>query len=216
MKHVISFIVFCLFFFSCDEDDPEILPDRNTTAKQQVPKVINKARAEFSADANLSAIYGRDVSVNGTVDLLSTSGQIFVYVVQSDIQGGNELYVPVYNSDPIQSPINFNTMLSLIQDSTARGIVGTALGTLASVSIDPSVQYDDSPWAVNIGMQNGGSTFLNQNTNSRIDLFLLPSKSIDTTSVSNTADWIVNFNSESESLVLWIHSGTGNVTVLSQ
>lgn len=216
MKSVIITIIICLTLYSCSEETFDILPDRNITAKQKISSVLAKARLGFASDAKITGIYGRNVNINGTVDLLSSSIQTFVYVVQSDMQGSNEFYVPVYGADPVKSPINFSSMLSLIQDSTARGIVGSALGLLSSISINESAQYEDSPWAVNIAMQNGGSQFLNQNTNARIDLFLLPSKSIDSTSVTDSADWIVNFNSESTSLVLWIHTGTGHVTTLSQ
>ena len=48
-------------------------------------------------------------------------------------------------------------------------------------------------------------------------MFLIPSKSIDTTSVTNSADWIVNFYSDTSSFVLWLHPGTasGTIDVLS-
>jgi hypothetical protein len=48
-------------------------------------------------------------------------------------------------------------------------------------------------------------------------MILIPSKSIDSTSVTNTADWIVNFYEDTLSLVLWLHPGTvsGTVDVIS-
>ncbi len=51
------------------------------------------------------------------------------------------------------------------------------------------------------------------NLGGKIDMFLIPSKSIDTTSISNTADWIVNFYGDTSSLVLWLHPGTVNGTI---
>jgi hypothetical protein len=57
------------------------------------------------------------------------------------------------------------------------------------------------------------STFRNNNIDSKIDMFLIPSKSIDTSSISNTADWIVNFYGDTSSLVLWLHPGTVNGAV---
>lgn len=48
-------------------------------------------------------------------------------------------------------------------------------------------------------------------------MFLLPSKSIDTTlTINNSADWIVNFYSSNKSLVLWINSNSGVVKTLSE
>ena len=217
MKIIFPFIVFLLLFISsCDEDNPLEIPDSTITAKEQIGKVLQKARTDFASDAKLAAIYGRNVNTSGEIDLLNTSSlNAFVYVVQSNAEQRNEFYVPVYQSDPIKSPINFTTMLSFIKDSTASNIVGAALNVLATVSISESANYDDSPAAVSKGLQNGGSQFMQQNSGAKIDMFLLPSKSIDSLSVTNSADWIINFYSSNESLVLWIHSDTGGVTVLS-
>jgi hypothetical protein len=57
------------------------------------------------------------------------------------------------------------------------------------------------------------STFRLNNPDTKIDMFLLPSKSIDSTSISSSADWIVNFYGTNTSLVLWLHPGTINGTI---
>jgi hypothetical protein len=49
-----------------------------------------------------------------------------------------------------------------------------------------------------------------------MDMFLVPSKSIDSTSVSNSADWIVNFYGDTSSLVLWLSTESGNVKNLDE
>ncbi len=87
---------------------------------------------------------------------------------------------------------------------------------LSTLAIDPNANYNDSPATIETALVNGGNVFLTQNTGVKIDMFLLPSKSIDTTlALNNSADWIVNFYSSSKSLVLWINSNTGAVTTLS-
>ncbi len=174
-----------------------------------------KARLDFANDAKLSAIYGWNVDINGNVDLLKTDNA-FVYVVQSNQLQSNEFYVPVFAAGPIKSPINFSTMLSFIKDSTASNIFGKVFNRLSTLAIDPNANYKDSPAIIDTALVHGGDIFIAQNTGVKIDMFLVPSKSIDTTLVlNNSADWIVNFNSNSKSLVLWINSSSGVVTKLS-
>ncbi len=217
MKKIFLIVLPFLFLYSCTEDDFKEIVDSKITAKEKISEVIIAARTGFAADAKLAAIYGREVDVNGEIDLLNTNSfNAFVYIVQSNTTQSNEFYVPVFGAGPVQSPINFTTMLSFINDTTAASIVGKALGTLATVSIDETVNYSDSPATITKAMQNGGTIFMNQHGDAKIDMLLLPSKSIDTTSISNSADWIVNFHSSSSSLVLWINTQTGNVVKISQ
>lgn len=208
--------LFFLMISGCDKD--EIVNDAldsKITAKEKLNEVLLKARADFSSDAQLSAIYGREISTSGEIDLANTTSlSTFVYVVQSNLLQSNEFYVPVFGAGPVKFPINFSTMLSFIKDTTASNVMSTVLGKLATVSIDPNANFEDSPQAVSRALNAGGSTFMNQNTGSKIDMFLVPGKSIDTTlSISNTADWIVNFYSNDKSLVLWIRGN--NVTTIS-
>jgi hypothetical protein len=209
---LMTFAILSFCFFGCDEED---LIDSKITAKEKLNEVILKAQTDFAADAQLSAIYGREVGTTGEIDLANTSSVSgFVYVVQSDQLQSNEFYIPVFGAGPVKSPINFSTMLSFIKDTTASDVMGSVFNRLATVAIDPNATYDDSPQAISKALTAGGSAFLSQNTGSKIDMFLVPGKSIDTTlTVSNTADWIVNFYSSASSLVLWIRGD--NVTVIS-
>lgn len=211
-KLFLIIVIFSLQFFGCKEED---LVDTKITAKEKLNEVIQKAQSDFAADAKLSAIYGREVGTNGEIDLANTSSvSAFVYVMQSDQLQSNEFYVPVFGAGPVRSPINFSTMLSFIKDTTAGNIMGSVFGRLATVAVDPNASYDDSPQAISKALTAGGSAFMNQNAGSKIDMFLIPGKSIDTTlTVSNTADWIVNIYSSDKSLVLWIRGD--NVTTIS-
>lgn len=208
-------LTFC--FAGCDKaTDPNDGVDSDITAKEKVNDVLQKARLDFSSDAKLSAIYGWNVDrIYGTIDLLSTDNA-FVYVVQSNTLQSNEFYVPVFAAGPIRSPIKFTSMLSFIKDSTAGNILSKVFNRLSTLAIDPNASYRDSPATIDTALVHGGNIFLTQNTGVKVDLFLLPSKSIDTTlAVNNSADWIVNFYSSSKSLVLWINSNSGVVTKLS-
>jgi hypothetical protein len=212
-----SMLLIAFYFIGCEKvTDPGGGVDSEITAKEKVDDVLQKARIDFANDSKLSAIYGWNVDLLGNIDLLQTDNA-FVYVVQSNNLQSNEFYVPVFAAGPVKSPINFTTMLSFVKDTTARNILGSVLGRLSMLAIDPNANYKDSPATIDTALAHGGNSFLSQNVGAKIDMFLLPSKSIDTTlTVNNSADWIVNFYSNSKSLVLWINSNSGVVTKLSE
>ncbi len=215
MKKLLFVLLAALVISGCDEDGNPIdeILNNNITAKEKLPEVLTEARADFAADAQLAMIYGRDVSTNGTIDLLDFSTlKAFVYVVQSDETETNEFYVPVYGAGPVQSPINFSTMLSLIEDPESKERTEGVLGLLSQLSINSSATYPDSDDAMDILLANGGSDFMSSHSGAKIDLFLVPSKSIDTTGLRDSADWLANFYTSTESLVLWYNTGTGIVT----
>jgi len=220
MKFIYTFIpLFLILLSGCKTDEiVSELTDSEITAKSEVGEVISTARLNFTNDANLTAIYGLNVNGNGKIDLLKPTENAFIYVVQSDSDQTNEFYVPVFNSSPIKSPVNFNDMLSLIKDAQAKNIMGLVFGKLSTIHIDPSVNYADSPEVLNkMFARSDVTSFRSLNPGVKTDMFLIPSKSIDTTSVSNSADWIVNFYGDSTSIVLWLHPGTtgGTIDILS-
>ena len=214
-KLFIATLISFLGLTACNLD--EILNDAENSdiaAKTKLNDVLSNARKNFSADAQLSAIYGFNVSTKGEIDLSRPSDNAFVYVVQSDMKQSNKFYVPVFGSGPVESPIDFNSMLSFVKDSSAKNILGFVFGGLATVHIEPSVSYDDSPAIIEKMLTRSDvSNFRNSNSGSKIDMFLIPGKSIDTTSINNSADWLVNFYGDSTSLVLWLHPGNVNGTV---
>ncbi len=116
----ISFVILSLFLFLISACNPEDLisefGDSVITAKSKVGEVLNKAKSDFASDAKLAAIYGFNINTKGQVDLLNPTDNAFVYIVQSDSAQSNEFYVPVYQSSPVKSPINFNTMLAFVKD----------------------------------------------------------------------------------------------------
>jgi len=218
-NQIVLLIIFIFFIAACSPEDLiSEFGDSIITAKSKIGEVLNTAKSNFAQDAKLSAIYGSNVDIKGRIDLLTPTENAFVYVVQSDSAQSNEFYVPVYNSYPIKSPINFNTMLTFIKNAQAQNILGSVFSRLAEVNISTSASYDDSPQVMEKMLARGDvSTFRAANPGGKIDMFLIPSKSLDTLNVRNEADWIVNFYGESSSLVLWLHPGTvsGTVDVLS-
>tara|TARA_B100001989_G_C24530089_1_gene461111 strand:+ start:710 stop:1369 length:660 start_codon:yes stop_codon:yes gene_type:complete len=211
-------LLLALTVVSCDpEEVVNSLDDvgiaSSVTAKQSADDVLLEARTDYSSDAQLAGIYGWNVNRNGKVDLLSTSSA-FVYIVQSDIKQENEFYVPVYLAGPVKSPVNFSTMLSFVNDENAKEKMNGVFGLLAQQGIDPSANYLDSPTALDeVFSISEVNTFYNANPNAKIDMFLVPSKTIDIISgIVNSADWIVHIYTASESKVYWLNSGTGIVT----
>ena len=224
MRPLKKYFIFLNFLFiilisACNlEDLITEVENSSITAKSKISEVINAAKNNFATDAQLAAIYGLNVSTKGEIDLLKPDKNAFVYVVQSDSEQSNEFYVPVFGASPVRSPINFTSMISLVKDQAAKDILGNVFNQLSTVHISSSVNYDDSPAVIEKMFQRSDvSTFRSFNPVSKIDMFLIPSKSIDTTSVSNSADWIVNFYADTISLVLWLHPGTvsGTITKIS-
>ena len=218
-KLIYILTILSLFIIACKvEDIISELGNSKITAKENLGDVISKAKGDFAADAELASIYGWNVDTAGEIELQTPTENAFVYSVQSDAQQSNEFYVPVYQSSPIRSPINFDTMLSFIKDTTAKNIMGMVFGTLATVSIDASANYADSPDVLSkMFARSDVITFRTMNPETKFDMFLVPSKSIDSTNVTNAADWIVNFYGDTSSLVLWLHPGTveGTIDVIS-
>ena len=216
MKNNLIFltVITIMFLPGCERSTDPNNTAGKITAKEIINDVLQNARVDFAPDARLAAIYGWNVDLYGKVDLLRTDNA-FVYVVQSSTLQTNEFYVPLFASGPVRSPINFTTMQSLVKDSTANNLIGRMFNRLATLSIDPAANYNDSPAVIDTALVNGGNAFIVQNPEVKIDMFLVPSKSIDTTlTLNNSADWIVNFYSADKSLVLWI-SSTGVVKKIS-
>ncbi|NWG28891.1 MAG: hypothetical protein HXY48_10200 [Ignavibacteriaceae bacterium] len=220
MKKIsVPLMLFMIFIWACNPEELiSEFGDSVITAKSKIGEVLNKAKADFARDAKLSAIYGINVNNKGRVDLLKPLDNAFVYVVQSDSALVNEFYVPVYKSYPVKSPVNFTTMLSYIEDARAKSILGNVFSKLSEINISSTASYDDSPEVLNKMLARADvSSFRSANPVSKIDMILIPSKSIDSMSVTNTADWIVSFYEDTLSLVLWLHPGTvsGTVDVIS-
>jgi hypothetical protein len=219
-NQIVLFVLHLVFISACNPEDLiSEFGDSVITAKSKIGEVLNIAKSDFAQDAKLAAIYGFNVNTKGQVDLLKPVDNAFIYVVQSDSTQANEFYVPVYKASPQNSPIDFNTMLSFVKNAQAQNILGSVFNKLAEINISTSASYDDSPQIMEKMLARGDvTTFRSANPGGKTDMFLIPSKSIDTTSVTNTADWVINFYGDTSSLVLWLHPGTvsGTVDILSK
>lgn len=216
-KVVLYFFMGILVLFSAcsEEDNPLNLIDSNITALEELDNVYQSAREDYP-DAELASIYGMNVDASGEIDLQDPTGNIFVYIVQSDQAQGNEFYVPVFALGPIKSPINFNTMLSVIQDAESKNTLEGIFGALSTVTISSNALYTDSPTAISRARNSSeGQTFLAANSDVRMDMYLIPSKAFTLNGIEDAADWIVSLNSSTNSLVLYVNSQTGVVVKIT-
>jgi hypothetical protein len=210
MKKILTIFVLALAFAYCKKsDNPLDSVDSTITAREQVAEVVAKAREDFAPDSKLAIIYGRNVQKSGDIDLLTPTESQFIYGVQSDSKSGNEFYIPVFGAGPVKSPLNFTDLLNTIKDTTAKGIIGKVFQQLSKVSIEDNTAWIDSPQLINVGLNNGGNTFITSNNDTQIDMLLVPGVSIDLTYIDYKAIWIINFHNSSKSLVLLIDAVSG-------
>lgn len=211
MKSYLIIFVLLFAFSSCkDEENPLEIVDSSITAKEHSAEVMQEARNSFAADSKLAAVYGWNVDQNGAIDLLAPTDNAFIYIMQSAAKSANEFYVPVYAAGPVKSPVNFNTIISSVKDTSAASILGKAFTQLSKISISADAVWKDSPDVLKSANLNGGSSFLSANPGGRVDMILLPSMQLVDSSLSASTAWIVNFVGTSKSLVLLIDGSNAN------
>lgn len=214
---ILLIILTAFIFASCNEDNPVEIIDSTITALEELDDVLGKARSDYSVDAKLAVIYGRNVSREGEVDLLKPTESAFIYGVQSDQKSGNEFYIPVYGAGPVKSPLNFTTIIGAVKDTNAKDILGKAFEQLSKVSVEEVIIKTDSKDALNTGANNGGNGFISTNSGTKIDMILLPGISIDDQYASIKVVWVIHYFNDSRSLVLLIDATNGKfITKISQ
>lgn len=213
-KLILLLLAVLVFSFAGCEDNPvEDILNTKVTAKKNVDAVKTKSKTDFSSDAQMSGIIGRNVSIDGTIDLIDfTSVKGFIYMMQSESKGSEQFYMPVFASDPVKLPFTLSDLLSLIDDPDSRERMEDVFALLSTVSISESAEYPDSDEAMERFLKAGGQDYVSANTNAKVDLFLVPSTTITLNGLQSSADWVCNFYGGNTSLTLWLNSGTGIVT----
>ncbi len=211
MKIKLLFILLIsALFFSCNKDDVnQIEFKRYITAKDELAKVLEKAKNDFSSDAKLSGVYGRNVNNEGKIDLLDPQNQMFFYSMQSNEKYSNEFYIPVYAAGPVKSPVQISQITEAVKDENTAAILTEALKGLAKVAIDENLNWIDSPEALRVSNENGGINFIGPNQDSKIEMILIPSVNLQNRNIEASTIWIVNYHSENSSLILLIDAVNG-------
>jgi len=200
-------------------DDSLSSPDdaRYITAKDELAAVLGAARSDRS-ESELAGIYARNIRSDGTIDLLRPEASQMFYITQSASDSSNAFYIAVYKAGPVRLPFDIETLVGMVQDTTARTILETAFQLIGTAHIDPSVHYSDSDviMAVVEGFPAAASFYV-ANGDAATDLYLIPGKTLTISGIDDSADWIANLRSETGgNLVLHISTQLGNaVTVIS-
>lgn len=207
-----------IFFYSCTDSLVEQVDELliiNITAKDKVEDVLNKAKNDIAQDVKLALIYGRNVNQSGEINLLDfSSTNAFIYGVNSASLSLTEIYMPVYGSSPIKSPISLTSVLELIKDENSRTIIEKAFELISTISIENYGNIPDSDIAVRKGLDAGGANFISNNSNVKIDIFIMPSKSISDDGLENTSDWVIHFYNDSNSVLYWYRTSNNSVIEL--
>ncbi len=217
-RHQSILFLILLLTAGCISQNPSSPKDvRYITATDELEAVLEVARHDRS-DSELAGIYARNISPDGTIDLLQPGLSQMVYITQSAADSSNAFYLAVYKVGPTRLPFDINTLIGMVQDTTARNVLETAFQMLGRVHIDPSVDYSDSDLIMAVVNDfEEAESFYAANEDAATDLYLIPSITLSVNGVDDSADWIANLRSETGgNLVLHINTQLGNkVTVIS-
>lgn len=195
-------------FSSCGVSDviTQIISNE-VAAKDRLDSANAQVTRTYGPNSKLVLIFGKNVKSNGKTDITALTAitdpdsiGAWLYVYRTDTSANS---FKVYTPNPIPgssscieltSIVDFNTVISLIADTSARNTVSSALGFIAGANIGittPSVllvnsdvalgyanttspvikfnsSYTPSPSTLN------GSVFFSTGTNQTVNMFLIP------------------------------------------
>lgn len=201
-------LIIGISIFSCGVDENPITPfiSNEVTAKQRLDSAIAQAKREYGSDTKLMLIMGKNVKTNGKTDISTVSAitnpdSIGAWLYVFRVPGDTSLRIYTPNPMPgardcieLTAFFNYNILLNLIADTSARNIVSGALAILISsnVSITTStIQLIDSDVSLNLANTTNpiikfnstfepdtsslnGNVFFSSGTDKRINVFLVP------------------------------------------
>lgn len=236
---LLSSITGILFLSSCSSNNPVTqIFSNEVSAKQRLNSANSQATSQYGSGTKLVLIFGRNVKSDGKTDISvftaatspdSIGTWLYVYRVPSD----NNLRV--YTPDPtpgtsdcieLTAFFNISTIISLIQDTSARNTISTVMNAITSTNVSISTPVDsliDSDASLSLANTTSpviklnesnipdtnyvnGSVFFSSGSNQSINMFLMPSVSISFLGLPPDL-WVVNYkktdtNNNSLNLVL--------------
>lgn len=204
---MILFAVLAIFLSSCGTNEIiNNIVSNEVTAKERLNSAIADAHSSYGDTTNLILIFGKNVKPNGTTAISPLtifanpdSVGAWLYIFKSP----NDTTLIVYTPNPsptsngcieLTAFFNINTLIGLIQDTSARNIVSGALNIIltSNVTISTStIDLIDSD--VSLGYANttnpiikfnasfvpdtsslNGNTFLSSGTNQSRNMILMP------------------------------------------
>lgn len=190
----------------CNESTINNIVSNQLTAKQRLQSAITQATARYGVSTKLVLIFGKNVNSSGRTEISAISTitnpdsiGAWLYVFRAPGDTSLKIYTP----NPLPSAndcieltafFNTNTLLNLIQDTSAKNIVAGALALLTTSNVnittlisglidsDVSLNYAnttnpiikfDSSFVPDTSSQNGNA-FFSTGSNKTINMFLIP------------------------------------------
>ena len=143
-----SVILMTIQFTGCGEDPIKNIIPNEVTAKQRLESAITQAKITYGDSTKLVLIFGKNVNSNGKTEISAISALtspdsigawLYIFRAPSDTS------LKVYTPNPLPSANNCieltaffgtNTILNLIQDTSAKNIIAGALNLLTTSGIN--------------------------------------------------------------------------------
>jgi hypothetical protein len=176
------------------------------TAKERLESAITQAKSDYGDSTRLVLIFGKNVNSNGKTEISAISAitspdsiGMWLYIFRAPADTSLKIYTPnplptANNCIELTAFFNSNTLLNLIQDTSAKNIVAGALALLTTSGInittstsvlidsDVSSNYANTTNPV-IKFNSGyipdtsslnGNTFFSTGSDKTINMFLIP------------------------------------------
>jgi len=198
----LSAIMFC----SCGENTITNIVSNELSAKDRLESAITQAKTDYGDSTRLVLIFGKNVNSNGKTEIsaittLTSPDSIGMWLYLFRAPGDSSLKVYAPNPLPTASDcieltalFNINTLLNLIQDTSAKNIVAGALALLTTSGINVTTHVSaliDSDVSLNYANTTNpiikfnssfvpdtsslnGNTFFTSGSNKTINMFLIP------------------------------------------
>lgn len=225
-----------LSFFSCSETATNVINDiisNKVTAKDRLDSAFAQAQRKYSSSVKLVMIFGKNVLFEGTdvgktditgLTILSDPNNIGAWLYIFKKPGTDTLAVYTPNPTPgardcieLTALFNFNTVINLIADTSAKNIVSGALSLINntnffistasneivnsdvaygySYSSNPTIKFNSS--YIPVSSTNNGQSFFATGTNKTVNMFLIPA--LGTLNLPAYITGLLNFPSD-----LWV------------
>jgi hypothetical protein len=203
---IITIIILIIQLTGCSEDTIKNIVSNELTAKQRLESAITQAKTTYGDSTRLVLIFGKNVNSNGRTEISAVSAitspdsiGAWLYIFRTPADTSLKIYTPnplPAANDCIELTAFFstNTLLNLIQDTSAKNIVAGALALLTtsginittstSVLIDSDVSLNyanttnpiikfDSSFIPDTSSLNGNA-FFTAGSDKTINMFLIP------------------------------------------
>jgi hypothetical protein len=237
LAYLVIILLVSSVFYSCSENVTNVINDiisNKITVKDRLDSAFAQASRKYSPSVKLVLIFGKNVIFEGTdagktditgLSALSNPDTIGAWLYIFKKPGSDTLAVYTPNPTPgardcieLTSIFNFNTILSLIADTSAKNIVSGCWSTLATntnffistssseiVNSDVSLGYSNTANPVikfnssfiPTSSTNNGQSFFASGTNKTVNMFLIPA--LGTLKLPDFVTSLINFPSD-----LWI------------